>query len=411
MASSQSSITSTPTSLASLVPPSSLGHAPQELTWNNARWLQVPHGTFNRRGHNDSLIWRWGHDFVKEANPEIHGWRCGLCIKDYLVILDGSSTSNARRHLKTKHHLNIDNILPPKRTIEEVEGERELLPPPQYRSLLQVINIDDFRFHLTRWIVERHIPFTVVEDENFQAMLSSLNSTVKDRLVKSGDSIRNWMEDEFVDAKIVIQNEVLGKAISKIHISCDIWSSPNGYAMCGIAAHFVGHQGKIQSVLLGLKRLMEAHSGEQIAQHIVEVVESYGFTYKLGVFVGDNAETNDVAWRETLRQLHPERDPVTSRSRCLGHIINLAAKAFLFGKNTEAFDAVTDLVNDSTPQESDIMKKAQAEWRKKGPIGKLHNIVIYIRASAQRREAFKRCVVDGCNNSKSESRYCECTGS
>ena len=40
---------------------------------------------------------------------------------------------------------------------------------------------------------------------------------------------------EFIDAKIVIRNEVLVKSLSKI----DLWTSPNGYAMCGIAAHLL----------------------------------------------------------------------------------------------------------------------------------------------------------------------------
>jgi hypothetical protein len=31
------------------------------------------------------------------------------------------------------------------------------------------------------------------------------------------------------------------------------------------------------------------------------------------------------------------KDPNSRRVRCLGYIINLAAKAFLFGKNADAF--------------------------------------------------------------------------
>ena len=35
-------------------------------------------------------------------------------------------------------------------------------------------------------------------------------------------------------------------------------------------------------------------------------------------------------------------------------------------------------------------RKAQHAWQSKGAIGKLHNIVVFIRKSVQRREAFKR---------------------
>jgi hypothetical protein len=89
-------------------------------------------------------------------------------------------------------------------------------------------------------------------------------------------------------------------------------------------------------------------------------------------------DLNDAVWREVLKVLHPERNPKASWSRCLGYIINLAAKAFLLGKNIEAFKATVNAINDLTPQDSEIIKKAQDAWRKKGPAGKIHNIVTYV---------------------------------
>ena len=76
------------------------------------------------------------------------------------------------------------------------------------------------------------------------------------------------------------------------------------------------------------------------------------------------------------------------RSHCLGHIIKLAAEAFLFGKETDAFEAIIELVDDSTPTDSDTMREAQVAWHSKAPIGKLHNVVVFIPASTLRREAF-----------------------
>ena len=115
---------------------------------------------------------------------------------------------------------------------------------------------------------------------------------------------------------------------------------------------------------------------------------------KLGVFVTDNAESNDTAIDTILQCLRPEIQPKTCRSRYLGHIINLVTKAFLFGTNIKAFKAETGTVNkDLAPPDSEAMKKAQGAWREKGVIRKLHNIVIFVRALPQRREAFKRKTV------------------
>jgi hypothetical protein len=384
----------------SLLPPPIVNIGPETLTWKNIKWMRIDHPPSKRKNTVQSPIWQWGSDYINLANPDHHSWRCGLCIKDHLIDFKHDANTNTRRHLQAAHEIDLDKSTARKRSREVLEeeseekGKKEAKGQPIVKGLIQMVNLDTFRYHLIRWVVERHIPFTVVEDVNFQQMLQSLNATVKDHLVKNGDSVRNWIEDEFVEAKRTIQ-EVLRKAKSKIHISCDLWTSPNGYTMCGVASHFIGCQGRCQSVLLALKRMRAGHGGAEIADIIIDVLKQYGIGDRLGIFIADNADSNDVAWKEVLRQLHPERDAVASRSRCLGHIINLAAKAFLFGQNTEAFESVVDSVNDSSSQDSEIMRKAQAEWRKRGPIGKLHNIIVFIRASSQRKEAFKRNVVGG----------------
>ena len=187
--------------------------------------------------------------------------------------------------------------------------------------------------------------------------------------------------------------QIIRAARSRIHISFDLWTSPNGYALCAICAHFVGGNIRNTTVLLGLKRMKGPHGGENIAEVIIPVLEEYEVTSRLGVFMADNAESNDTAISAILTQLRPELAIAPRRARCLGHIINLAAKAFLFGSDTEAFDEIVEQVTDDTPFDSKAMRDAQAAWRRKGAVGKFHNIVIFIRSSPQRREAFKRCVV------------------
>ena len=57
----------------------------------------------------------------------------------------------------------------------------------------------------------------------------------------------------------------------------------------------------------------------------------------------DNINSKDVCVREILAKLQPNLDPEKYYLRCFGHIVNLAAKAFLFGKDPEAFEAEADL--------------------------------------------------------------------
>jgi hypothetical protein len=62
----------------------------------------------------------------------------------------------------------------------------------------------------------------------------------------------------------------------------------------------------------------------------------------LGYFVLDNVSSNDTCVQEILKQLQPIADPKKRRLYCFGHIVNLAAKAFLFGEEVEAFELEVD---------------------------------------------------------------------
>lgn len=65
-----------------------------------------------------------------------------------------------------------------------------------------------------------------------------------------------------------------------------------------------------------------------------------------------------------------------------------AVKAFLYGKNAESFEVeISDL--DLKKLEQKHYLELLAAWRKKGPVGKLHNIVIWIRRIPQRRQTFR----------------------
>ena len=77
------------------------------------------------------------------------------------------------------------------------------------------------------------------------------------------------------------------------------------------------------------------------------------------------------------------------RLRCLAHIINLVAKAFLLGPKAD--DVADELF---LAQHQYDFQKLAAIWRKHGPLGRLQNLIRHIRLTPQRREKFKTCQVD-----------------
>src|SRR6266487_5328499 len=93
-------------------------------------------------------------------------------------------------------------------------------------------------------------------------------------------------------------------AWSKIHISCDLWTSPNSLAILGIIAHFIDEEGTLQHATLALKDIIGDHSGEHLAEAIIEVLDEWGFASKLGFFMMDNAPNNDTMMRALQRSIY-----------------------------------------------------------------------------------------------------------
>ncbi|KAI8416722.1 hypothetical protein FOFC_03035 [Fusarium oxysporum] len=82
-----------------------------------------------------------------------------------------------------------------------------------------------------------------------------------------------------------------------------------------------------------------------------------------------------------LRRYDIQYDPKVHRLRCQGQIINLAAKTFLFVTDNEKLE------RDDSDLHNVTLKHIEA-WRKKGPLGRLHNFVVYIQRSVQRSQKF-----------------------
>jgi len=139
--------------------------------------------------------------------------------------------------------------------------------------------------------------------------------------------------------------------------------------------------------LKGLKRVQGAHSGENIARAVLQVIREFSIADKVGYFQADNAGNNDTCVQAILDVISPSTPAIYQRLRCFGHVINLSAKAFLFGEDPDAFELEIDNL-EKLKLEVRYKRELLAQWRKQGSIGKLHNIVVWIRRTPQRRDSF-----------------------
>jgi hAT family C-terminal dimerisation region len=337
--------------------------------------------------------WYWQHGSEFEAQNKAGGhklkesrvWVCNHCprLGTSRYTINGSAHIN--EHLRKAHSLNEGKLAAPRISI--AESLRKYTPKATEDLDLaeadrKAILHTRFREALVAFICCVHIAFSIVESEWFLALLTTLSDLVPALLPASHNTVRNWVVKSYEQRKQKVIKQ-LQNARSNIHLSFDLWTSPNHHAFNAIVAHYVTSEYKVVSTLLAFRNLLGPHSGENIAGSVQDVCEEYQISPRLGCFVLDNATNNDtcITVLGAVYNWTPKQQE-QRRLRCMGHIINLVAQAFVLGEKAELFEQAITAAEMGRDEEVQL-------WQLCGPIGKLHYIVVYILRTPQRRQQFK----------------------
>jgi hypothetical protein len=289
-------------------------------------------------------------------------------------------------HLAEEHSINADG------PIEKAASVLEFTPEGrEFKSLVSQTSVNVFNNTLIRWIILAHLALSCVENLEFRALVKLLNEGMYEYLYKSGNTIRELILRDFELRKqrVIVS---LAQAKSMIHISFDLWTSGNNLAFLGVVVHYLDETFTARSLLIALRQLSGPHSGENQSFLLVEIIKEFGFEQRLGYFICDNVASNNFAVKFTCESLQI-KNPVQRRLRCLGHILNLSAKAFLFGNDEGSFDFEISKLAYLRPEVRQALETL-AFWRKRGPIGRLHNIITWIQRTPQRRQQFMNVTID-----------------
>jgi hypothetical protein len=69
-------------------------------------------------------------------------------------------------------------------------------------------------------------------------MIQAPRPEALDIIPAHGSTARNWALQRFHTSRAVVRT-YLREASSKVHISCDMWTSPNGHALLGVVGSLV----------------------------------------------------------------------------------------------------------------------------------------------------------------------------
>lgn len=332
-----------------------------------------------------SWVWHFGREKLEKGTSE---WVCDTCHNEgkWFTYRSHSSTWIGK-HLREQHSILRTSAMKPTKP-RMFDGKA---PNRNITELLEAhsTKIENFKRHLTIWVCVDRQAFTCVQHPVFVQAIRDLSPEAASQIPKSANTVRNWILKEFEKQHDFLK-EKLQLAKSRIHLSMDLWSTPSGNrSYLGIVAHWVDENNEVREVLIALPDLKGEHSGLNIAETALKVIEDYDIGSKVGFYMLDNAKNNDTGISHLQRLLKEKHgndcgilSPKDARLRCLGHVLNLAAKALLFGKDADQLEYTTE--DPSAEEEAEFEK-----WRKSGAIGKCHNLVIFLYASGQRRDHFR----------------------
>lgn len=190
---------------------------------------------------------------------------------------------------------------------------------------------------------------------------------------KASSTISSWIQDSFRKNKLTIQLG-LSNAVSSIHLSFDLWTSPNNLSLMAIVVYWLNSEGLLCHALLGLRRSLGAHSGDNQGCVVWAIITEFRIQGSLGYFTLDNASNNTTALKfiqnhinqqsenilqqaasgstppmgglqRSLHTLQPILSQITQPAntlflyksryvRCYGHVLNLVVKVFLYVKKS-----------------------------------------------------------------------------
>jgi hypothetical protein len=252
-----------------------------------------------------------------------------------------------------------------------------------------------------------------VEWKEFHAFIKALNREAHLFVPEHHSTISDWISEYFIENQDIVRR-VLQSAKTNIHLAVDIWTCPNHSLLLGICASFLDIQDEYRNILIAL-RTVHSQSGADQWEALRPVLIEYGIAAKIGALVGDNAGSNDVLCRTIGQWLGLEYkitwNATYQRIRCQGYVINLIVQAFLFkSKKDKKLIELYDKEGQNQEEEEDeeepvrlVPQPAMAKDKRKkkgeepelssaergknirdimGPMGKLHNLVVHIRKSA-----------------------------
>ncbi|CAL8130140.1 unnamed protein product [Orchesella dallaii] len=309
-------------------------------------------------------------------NNTTRKWKCNHCSKSYLH--HPRNTCSVMLNHITRSHPTLTKQLEEKGT-ETANKTRSIFEATTKKPQPIKPTKKEFRHLLASFIVATNQPFSIVEDKTLRAVLKYATMDNSELALPGAKHVRELIFEMYEEEKKALLTTLVTNQ-GKVSLTVDCWTSSNQFAFQGVVATWIDDQWNINNCVIDLTVLEGSHTGANICDALVSVLNDFQLWQKLHAVTTDNASNMDTMFAKLNEECVTRCVEFTSvdyRVRCLAHVMNLSCKEILKYATGSVGEEDCNPDRDDEPINSTDI------------VGIIRKIVVSIRSSPQRREIFK----------------------
>ncbi|EAQ93229.1 hypothetical protein CHGG_01464 [Chaetomium globosum CBS 148.51] len=264
-----------------------------------------------RKGPAWSWVWKFGYDISRDGKDRV--WVCLRCIQQRNrkpAAYNPRNLVNVEIHLFNSHQLSDPTgKRPPPSAVKpqrESSNSRSIATffnlnannaedQRMANHLISAFDRAEFQRRIVRWLISANLPFRTAEHPYLRDVFSYLNPSVDIQKANLSEKTVHALAVREVERHKDAVVKTLQESPGLVHLVFDGWTSRNRLSLYGVSAVFRDEEGTPHKIVLGLPEMSDRHTGENIAEAILDVIRNYGIEKKIGYFTVDNATNNDAA--------------------------------------------------------------------------------------------------------------------
>jgi hypothetical protein len=233
-------------------------------------------------GKKDNSSWVWVHgEAITDHKTSMRRWMCKICYNDPVLsrkpfekwIRDAHPVNYAKRHMAVHGYDEAGNKAVSshgKRRHADIRRQFE----EQEHANNQVFDTAGWRDRFIFWVASSGISLCAASSRGLFDLLTFGNPKLKPLVPQAHVTVHQMVTNRYRTAKdAVIQS--LTQARSGITISFDHWKANNDMLdLLGVVAHCLDHEYKPKTVVIALKDALGSHTGDNIAEQLIEDLQS-----------------------------------------------------------------------------------------------------------------------------------------